>query len=121
MIGVTLNGVPIYNANSASGEDAIFPSSGSVFDDIGLDECLGSNTEDGVYYYRTISPCMLPPGLMKTNIDFCNMNPACNEDKLKFALSFFDKHPQYKKLTTIGLAKDGRLIYGPYKNDGTLW
>ena len=40
---------------------------------------------------------------------------------MKYALSFWNKNPQYQKLMVIGLAKDGRLIYGPYKNDGTLW
>ena len=24
-------------------------------------------------------------------------------------------------LTPVGIAKDGRIIYGPYKMDGTLW
>ena len=24
-------------------------------------------------------------------------------------------------MTPVGLAKDGRIIYGPYKIDGTLW
>ena len=47
------------------------------------------------------------------------MNKECNTDVKSYAVSFIPR--QLRTITPIGLAKDGRVIYGPYKQDGTLW
>ena len=47
----------------------------------------------------------------------CEDNPECKRNKFRYALSFY----RYKELIPLGYAKDGRTIYGPYRQDGELW
>jgi hypothetical protein len=49
----------------------------------------------------------------------CTSVELCNSDLISYALSGFTG--ANKKLIPIGLAKDGHIIYGPYKNDGTTF
>jgi hypothetical protein len=64
---------------------------------------------------------MVVPDLNKRYMGYCDDNSKCNEDKLNYALSYFKNDADFKTLIIIGVAKDGRAIYGPYKADGTLW
>ncbi len=59
VVGISINGILIYTANSINNDDAIFPSrSTSLYLD--YDECLGTSYEDSVYHYHMFSPCMIP-------------------------------------------------------------
>jgi hypothetical protein len=43
---------------------------------------------------------------------------TCATDPISY---FLEKYENSKTLTPIGLAKDGRVIYGPYDSSGNLW
>eukprot|EP00349_Pseudokeronopsis_sp_Brazil_P008630 CAMPEP_0202965436 /NCGR_PEP_ID=MMETSP1396-20130829/9412_1 /ASSEMBLY_ACC=CAM_ASM_000872 /TAXON_ID= /ORGANISM="Pseudokeronopsis sp., Strain Brazil" /LENGTH=121 /DNA_ID=CAMNT_0049688149 /DNA_START=685 /DNA_END=1050 /DNA_ORIENTATION=+ len=42
----------------------------------------------------------------------------CKTTPFDYALEYLDDYPS---LTPMGIAKDGYIIWGPYKEDGTLW
>jgi hypothetical protein len=115
---VFLDGSIAYSANSYFSEDALYPLADTP-KVIVYDECLGTNTEDGVYHYHSYSPCILPPGISKNVVGLCDDNASCKKNKMSYAMSFIDK--RYKTQMVIGVAKDGRMVYGPFKTDGSLW
>jgi len=91
---------------------------GSPASYIDYDECLGTSTEDQIYHYHALSPCIIPSAISeRPYIGFCNDNAECKKDKIAYAI----KHFTYKSLIKVAIAKDGREVYGPYKRDGTLW
>ena len=65
-----------------------------------------------------LSPCMANSILPDVPIKLCSDNVDCTNDKFEYAIS---EYTTKKGLEVIGMAKDGRAIYGPYKADGTLW
>lgn len=123
VVGVALNGVLIQSANAENGYDAFYPT--AVNDRlsparIDQDLCLGSSAVSTPYHYYMNSPCIYSRSDLKTqNSGPCSGNKLCNEDPLSYTLSFTSEGE--RALLPIGIAKDGHLIYGPYKNDGTLW
>lgn len=78
MVGVTITGVPIYNADSIFNQDIISPANPNDTYSTMMDECLGTSAEDNVYHYHTFSPCILPPGVQKDYIELCSDNEMCN-------------------------------------------
>lgn len=48
----------------------------------------------------------------------CDSDSLCKSDLRSYALSGFSSK---KTLTVVGVAKDGHLIYGPYKQTGELF
>jgi len=42
----------------------------------------------------------------------------CSTDSISYAVPFYSGK---KELTYIGIAKDGHHIYGPYRDNGSLW
>ena len=57
--------------------------------------------------------------LQNTEPALCSQIPSCKADPKLYAVA---KIPaKLQSLNPIGLAKDGRVIYGPFKADGTLW
>ena len=119
--GITINGVFMINANSAYHDDIVFPPNGNWSFPLVVDECLGSNLDNLVYSYRLFSPCILPPGSSIQYVDFCQNNALCSKREVYYLMTFFKNNPQYMTLLVIGLAKDGRLIYGPFNAEGRLW
>ena len=89
--------------------------------DLVMDECLGTSVEDSLYHYHMLSPCIMPGSTLnrKTYLDLCNDNRKCAEDRWQHALSGYDKHKDVHRV--IGIAKDGRFIYGPYTIGGLTW
>ena len=49
----------------------------------------------------------------------CDDVHACANDILTYMESGIPQN--MKRMLPIGIAKDGHRIFGPYKNDGTLW
>ncbi len=64
------------------------------------------------------SPCIYSNEL-KNVAALCSSDPLCNSDPRKHSIAYVPEHLQTK--LPIGLAKDGRVIYGPFRADGTLW
>ena len=67
-----------------------------------------------------LSPCILPGHKQQSSfLELCNDVPSCYLNKWKHALAAYD--PMLHAERVIGIAKDGRFIYGPFKSDGTEW
>jgi hypothetical protein len=123
IVGVALNGVFLFSATSSYGYDAFFPKAYGINQSpqsVKVDICLGSAETFNTYRYRMFSPCFYDTSL-KTVAAPCSSSeyPLCGQDVRKWTLSAVPQ--QLQTQLPIGFAKDGRVIYGPYKSDGTLW
>lgn len=118
-IGVSLDGVllfpgvernefgayvdPFYNADFDNISDA------TGLDEIVIDGCYGTVNSDGVYFYRTATNCIetqtVTQGFGITVADL-------REDGMKGRIDVL-------KVEYLGIAKDGRVIYGPRKDTDT--
>ena len=63
MVGVAINGVPMFNGNGPSNTDFFYPQSweGSISSNavnVGLDACLGYIDDDNIYHYWFLPPCV---------------------------------------------------------------
>jgi hypothetical protein len=123
VVGVALNGVFLFSGTSDYGYDAFFPASyGNKKNPraIEVDVCLGTSRTYSTYRYHMFSPCIYDVSLREVAAP-CDSEdyPDCIEDVRQHALDHTPNN--MKTLTPIGIAKDGRVIYGPYKGDGTVW
>jgi hypothetical protein len=114
LAGVSIDNVPIFNANSAEDVDPFYPPAGDEKEMV--DSCLAHPQESGVYHYHMASGCAVSPP--SGNISSCASISACSTDIAAYSLTLFPSSA--KKLTVIGIAKDGHVIYGPYWKSGQL-
>ena len=122
-VGISLTGGYIYNALQGGNADAV------ENEGFSLDVCLSHPTPTSDFHYHYWSPCLkkdkgfwsdteAPPLCRDT--DFCVSYPG------GFTRNF-SKAGQDKAYTpenwedVIGIAKDGHMIIGPYKEDGSIW
>jgi hypothetical protein len=63
------------------------------------------------------SPCILEQ--ISQVAASCSSNAECKQDIIDYSLKLISS--DHKGLIPIGLAKDGRIIYGPYNEKGKLW
>lgn len=135
-VGIALNGVLIKPAAHADGYDVIFPRvrSGAQPSRIELDQCLGTTKAtftgsdqadgaedldtDGVYHYHTMSPCIFESDATH-ELFSCADIPACKKSPTLYYSTFVSDSS--KEIYPVGIAKDGRLIYGPYTTSGLPW
>jgi hypothetical protein len=84
------------------------------------DACLGStySSDAGAYHYYSMSPCLMPSIAQLYGFS-CEAEPNCKENKIEYLTSNFSSSLQ--TIVPVGLAKDGHIIYGPYRIDGSLW
>ena len=55
-----------------------------------------------------------------SNLRFkCDTDPLCKVSPPDYAFSYFTDAE--KSTFPVGLAKDGRIMYSPFKNDQTTW
>lgn len=117
-VGITITGINMFNALSADDVDPYYPAIYGKVTNITaatehVDKCLGHPNPMGLtYHYHIPSPCM-----WDKNIDLapCTKENDC-DPKTNMLESFADK----KERTVIGIARDGRVVYGPYDDDGAL-
>ena len=64
------------------------------------------------------SPCVFPI-TTRESAGLCSSSIACKADILTYAQKLTGT--TLKTLKPLGIAKDGRVIYGPYTKDGKLW
>jgi hypothetical protein len=114
LAGVSIDNVAILNVNSAEDVDPFYPPSGDTAESV--DACLAHPQTSGVYHYHMASGCAVSPP--SGNISACSEVAACSSDIASYALTLFPSSA--KKLTVIGIAKDGHVIYGPYLSNGKL-
>lgn len=126
VVGIAFNGVPIMAGTGETGFDPFYPkaydthvvSSTYVFD-----ICLGNNDYNSFYHYYSMSPCIVPTqtkGLDSGQL--CSSSTPCDEAPLTYTTDLLRDEGVYVKLMRMGIAKDGSLIYGPFKDSsGELW
>jgi hypothetical protein len=112
LAGVSIDNVAIFNVNSADDVDPFYPPSGYSAETV--DSCLAHPQTAGIYHYHMASGCAVSPP--SGNITSCSATPACAADIASYSLTLFPSSA--KKLTVIGIAKDGHIIYGPYLSNG---
>lgn len=125
MTGVALSGGFIYTAISAEQTDAFFPNYYANVTDLKraterVDTCLihGDSQMHNHLHYHMLSPCILEPEKYNNKTEPCHPGTECGKDMKEWVLKGYEN---YKYLNPIGLAKDGHIIWGPYKDDGTIW
>lgn len=123
VVGVALNGVLLFAGTSDYGYDAFFPSSYGAKNSpraIETDVCLGTSRTYSTYRYHMYSPCIYDIALRDVSAPCSSEDyPTCSLDVRAHALAYTPNN--MKTLSPIGIAKDGRIIYGPFKADGTVW
>ena len=110
--GVSIDGVLIFNVDSANNIDPFFPPAGGTAEMV--DSCLAHCQNTGIYHYHIASSCALNPPT--GNITSCAQTSACSSNIATYSLFGFSS---YQTLTVIGVARDGHVIYGPYLSSGT--
>ena len=87
-----------------------------------FDQCLGTVGSDNTYKYYMYSPCIYSSVSLRAEPSICVENSnyeLCKKNPTWHALLYTPT--EVKTISPIGLAKDGRVIYGPYKENGELW
>ena len=121
VVGIALNGVLFFAATSEYGYDAYFP---QAFGNrrnpraVEVDICLGSSLTFRTYRYYMFSPCIFNEELGQT-AQLCRDDSVCSEDVRVHAATNVPEN--LKSIHPIGIARDGRVIYGPFNSLGELW
>jgi hypothetical protein len=112
LAGISVDGVPILNVNSANNVDPFYPAGG--FSPETVDACLGhpSPSTNGYHYHIGTGCALNPPS---GSILSCLSTAACNSSIANYSITSFSS---YRSLTVVGIAKDGHIIYGPYTSAG---
>jgi len=121
-VGVSLSGVPLLNGLSLNNVDPLYPAVYGTVTDINsakesVDSCLGHPTPIGIYHYHEMAPCAIDTSF-GTPPSSCASKSTCSSKELTYGESAYVNN---KKLTPIGIAKDGHIIWGPYTSTGALW
>lgn len=136
-IGVALNGVILFDQQSADKADPFYPVvslmkfeivgnacltvvaqvwSGSSYTTVEqCDVCLG-HPGGTTYHYHLMSPCWFNQTLAQSAA-VCGSTAGCNGQQREWALASFANQ---KTLTVVAVAKDGRVVYGPYYQSQSL-
>jgi len=112
LVGILLDGMPLFNPNQAGiNQDPFYPAIGSPPT---IDQCI---SHANPYHYHSMSKCQKAPTYPVGPIESCHAVPACNASVKDYMI---DGMKQYSKLTPLGIALDGHIIYGPYDNKGNI-
>ncbi|CDW74997.1 UNKNOWN [Stylonychia lemnae] len=121
IVGVARNGVFIFSGLTFDDYDAFFPASYGAKNlpkKVSVDLCLGTTETYNVYRYHMYSPCMFDI-TVRYSQGGCTTSAICRNDVIDYAKKM--TLATQRTFLPIGLAKDGRIIYGPYKENGNLW
>lgn len=117
MYGIGVNNVALFTAISAESVDPFYPAVyASVTDPDSVvervDECLGHPQAQGVYHHHSYSPCLLDTSA--NSVTACGAGSTCD---VKAEMESYAPG----ELSVVGLAKDGRMIYGLKDSSGSNW
>lgn len=124
MAGFAIDGVVIKSSTTLGGFDPFYPKLWAGAGDYQLpevDSCLGSVDQDSLFYsYSILSPCLLKQSTIDDE-SLCSQFPECYEDLKGYALKSYTLQSKEQKnlqdgVTVLGIAKDGHMIIGPYKD-----
>ncbi|UJR07632.1 hypothetical protein I4U23_011920 [Adineta vaga] len=108
--GVAIDGISIFNVNSANLVDPFYPNPSSYAAE---GQCLSHPGGGGELHYHIASGCMVNPP--SGNLTGCSPEIGCLNNVAAYSVQTFSS---LKNLTVIGIAKDGHVIYGPYLSSG---
>lgn len=121
VIGIALNGVPIYPGRNKDLYDYLqpkaYPADTNALQASNVDICLGE-IDGSLYHYRGYSPCILG-SILNDLAMLCSANQGCSNGYHKY-LEYYDSSLD-RALIPIGVARDGRRIIGPYDSNGNYW
>lgn len=116
---VLINGLTLFVSTSAERVDPYYPqvwSDGTKTEAEMTDSCIGHPDGVGLYHYHIMSPCIMDPNSTLAKAPgICMDNHECHSNLADFVMKGFDN---YKRLTPVGLSKDGHPVFGPYGDDG---
>lgn len=120
VVGISFTGVPIMDGNSEFDLDPFYPKPnvpGAQLQTLS-DFCLGSVTSQVPWYhYSSFSPCMsTSPQQLSSQSQACSSFQNCAT-----ATSSYMTSGVQKILQAVGIALDGHIIYGPWKDTSNLW
>jgi hypothetical protein len=115
LVGVALDGIPIYSGLSASGCDVFYPNCNGTAFEYDLDACGGSfgPTPDGWrYHYRTVPTCL-----------FVSSNSAVDQRKMlaEDVIQLLEAFSSYDGPQVLGYTLTGRPIYSPLTDEGSVY
>ena len=115
--GIALSGGYIYNSLAAGNLDAIDNEA------VNLDVCLGHPTGFGEFHYHFWSACIkknegywndsAAPALCRESGECTSKTGEFTRTSGAYTAENWDE--------VIGIARDGHVIIGPYKSDGSTW
>ncbi|CDW72519.1 UNKNOWN [Stylonychia lemnae] len=135
-VGITINGVLLKSGVNATGYDVLYPKKkkNEYIGRLDLDACLGTTlatstgiqelggtedaSSDGVYHYHSMSPCIYSGSAQEYNFT-CDKEPNCKKNVYKYISQ--NVTDSLRSIYPVGLAKDGRMIYSPFRIDGNVW
>lgn len=118
IVGVALTGVPIFAGLSESSRDPWYPASSQPNIKGSVDECLGdANSINKFYHYLSYSPCLESPLRTSDTIKMCSDSYACSSTQVKQYM----QTDSAKSQAPLGIALDGRKIYGMFKSTSQTW
>lgn len=116
VIGIAINGVPIYPGRNKELYDYMSPKaygSNNSPQKSNIDVCLGE-IDGNLYHYRGYAPCMFDNVLDYISL-MCTDELTCVKGYPLY-LNGFDTYKT--TLTPIRIAREGRKIYGPRNSQG---
>lgn len=128
-VGVGLNGVLLLNQMSGEKSDPFYPKAWSGAPTVSsvaetIDVCLGHPTPDpaNIYHYHDMSPCQADNTLRTATAGAsCDSDVSCAGHIKDFGLAAYTNNASWvNSLRVAGIAKDGRIIYGPYQSSGLI-
>eukprot|EP00347_Sterkiella_histriomuscorum_P015726 403355911 len=122
--GIAVNGVFLFKGTHYYNIDGFFPKNWTgqlTLQYHQNDVCMGTSKQYNVYRYHMHSPCIYPGSPLAQKILPCLDEYAanCSSNPTDYVFKYTPME-QYG-IRPIGIARDGRPIYGPYKQDGSLW
>ena len=121
--GIMITGGYMYNALAAGNADAVLTEADT------LDVCYDHPSPQSEFHYHYSGPCMRKDLGYWNDQEapaLCRDTSGCVDDPENFTLTgaASGNSVTYEASTwdtPIGLARDGHIIIGPYKSDGTTW
>ena len=122
-IGISITGVVFYNGMAAENIDLVYPAPfGKVKDISGVradekqdDNLLHPQTQ-GRFHYHTLSPAFA-----KTEKERAQPAVSFTGDTNELIEGYFKSSSYSQGRKVVGLAKDGHIIWGPYKKSGSSY
>ena len=116
-VGVSITGAVYWNGIGPGDIDPVYPTSYKNFSDPEsllehVDDNLIHPQEQGMFHYHTATPA-----IAKTPVEKADPVSEFHGDTVTEIMKYFSTSAYARKNLPIGMAKDGHVIWGPYRED----